>query len=306
MYATLATQFSEYHALFKTNLRHSIQSLGCCDAYRRNGRPTRGTGKQVNIILGRTILIMVAVLAIVACSSTDKRVVNTIPLPGSPEPGTEADIAELASAIAALGADISVEEAETVARISYEHTYDLALQYEITDTALVHNVKVNLGIKPRGLCRQWAVDMEKRFGEIELETLEIHRAIGALVGIDHSTVIVSRRGESMYDGIVIDPWRKGGTLTWVRTREDTQWGWEPQFSELDRSAYDLALENGQDTIVYSIDDKPPRCLVVADGRPQSRQITSSTNLARCAKGEYRWMLNEATFADGNSGLLPPS
>ncbi|WP_253913136.1 hypothetical protein [Pseudoruegeria sp. HB172150] len=151
-----------------------------------------------------------------------------------PLPGTEADIAELTQAILALGSDIDPDEAARAARVSYEATHELAIQYQITDPALVHNTKVNLGLKPRGLCKHWAEDMEARLLAEKFQTLSILRAIGELVGIDHSTAVISPKGGDIYDGIVVDPWRKGGTLTWIATAEDTAWGWAPRLEVLAR------------------------------------------------------------------------
>ncbi len=204
-------------------------------------------------------------------------------LPGSPPPGTEADIAELTAAILALGPGVDPAEAGRAARVSYEYTYRLALEYQITDPALVHNFKVNRGWKPRGLCKHWAEDMERRLLAENFQTLQIHRAIGALVGVDHSTAIISRRGDSMYDGIVVDPWRRGGRLTWIRTDIDTAWGWEPQFKVLDEQARRVASEQGLDRIVYRVENKPARCLVVADDPSFSGGITSTTDMTRCAR-----------------------
>ena len=196
------------------------------------------------------------------------------------------EISELILALQALGPEVDPEEAARAARVSFEHTHQLAIEYQITDPALIHNIKVNMGIKPRGLCKHWAEDMDKRLVAESFETLTIHRAIGALIGVDHSTVIISRRGDSMYDGIVVDPWRKGGILTWIATKDDTSWGWEPQYEVLDRFAREAARERGLDTYIYSVEGKTPRCLIVASDAGPINSIPSTTNLSMCtgAKG----------------------
>ena len=223
-----------------------------------------------------------SILALPACAATQPDLLKR----GIPGSATEADISALTVALQALGPEVDPEEAARAARVSYEHTRQLAIEYQITDPALIHNVKVNLGTKPRGLCKHWAEDMEKRLVPENFETLTIHRAIGALVGVDHSTVIISRRGDSMYDGIVVDPWRKGGVLTWIATIEDTSWGWEPQFEVLDRLARKTAHERGLDTYIYSVEGKPPRCLVVAGDAGAVKAIPSTTDMSMCtgAKG----------------------
>ena len=201
------------------------------------------------------------------------------PLLGSPKPGTPEDAMELERAILALGPGVDPAEAERAARMSYEHTYRLALEYRIVDPALIHNNKVNLGLKPRGLCKHYAEDMERMLRAQDFQTLDVHRAIGAVIGIDHSTAIISRRGDDMYDGIVLDPWRRGGRLTWIPTREDTAWGWRPQFAVLDEQVEAMAREKGLDRVMYTVEDKSPRCLILSD--PAVGAVRSTNDLSRC-------------------------
>ncbi len=137
----------------------------------------------------------------------------------------------LAAEIQALGPGVDREEAQRAARVAFERTAELARAYRITDPPLVHNAKVNMGLKPRGLCWQWADDMESRMAAEGFETLELHRAIANWqnpILIDHSTLIVSARGDSLFDGIVLDPWRKGGRLTHVPTDADPDYTWHPR------------------------------------------------------------------------------
>nr|WP_216665386.1 hypothetical protein [Pseudoruegeria sp. HB172150] len=193
------------------------------------------------------LIAFAALLALSACAENPQGVPY-----GTPPPGSEEDIQKLEDAILSLGPGINPVEAARAARVSYVATHELALDYEITDSALIHNIKVNNGTKPRGLCKHWAEDMEKRLVAEDFETLTIHRAIGRRV-LDHSTAIISRRGDSMYDGIVIDPWRLGGELTWIPTRQDTEWGWQPRKVVLDRRAAILASEMGLERIDYRVE-----------------------------------------------------
>lgn len=141
-----------------------------------------------------------------------------------------ARISELTRAIMDLGPGVDPSEAARAARIAYVHTDELAAAYRITDPPLIHNTKVNLGLKPRGLCWHWAEDMEKRLLAEKFQTLDLHRAIAnhdKLFRIEHSTAIIGRRGAPMGAGIVLDPWRKGGRLTWVPVLADRAYDWVP-------------------------------------------------------------------------------
>ena len=211
------------------------------------------------IIFAKLLLSFMLLLG--ACTAQVERVQGT--LPGTPPPGTEVEIQQLADAILGLGPSVDPLEAKAAARASYRHTHELAIEYQITDRALIHNIKVNAGLKPRGLCKHWAQDMEKRLKEEDFQTLTLHRAIGTMVGFDHSTVIISQKGDDMFEGIVVDPWREGGELTWIATEEDKRWGWRPQFEVLDPIVAETARVRGHDSIVFVPEGgEVPRCLVL--------------------------------------------
>lgn len=165
------------------------------------------------------LMSVLAVLLVAGCG---------VGSPDGPPRAEQAEIAELAGALRALGPDVDPEEASRAAQIAYTYTHQLALEYQITDPPLIHNMKVNHGLRRRGLCWHWADDMEARLKQENFRTLTLRRAIANADNpfrIDHSTVIISRIGDGMFDGIVIDPWRQGGVLYWSPTRADTRYNW---------------------------------------------------------------------------------
>lgn len=148
-----------------------------------------------------------------------------------PTRGTPAEVAALAQSLAALSPDVDAAEAQRAAALSYRYTAELAVAYQITDGPLIHNTKVNAGRKPRGLCYHWAEDLERLLGTAGFQTLEIQRAIAnadSLLLIEHSTAVITARGAPMTSGVVIDPWRKGGTLFWAPVAQDTRYTWKPR------------------------------------------------------------------------------
>ncbi len=143
------------------------------------------------------------ILLVSGCASTS---------PNGPPPEKH-QIEALEMGLLALGAEVDPAEAARAARISFEYAHQLAIEYGVTDPPLIHNYKVNRGLRPRGLCYQWAEDMEARLLQENFQTLDVHRAIGnpdKVFRIDHSTAILSRRGDTMFQGVVVDPWRNGG------------------------------------------------------------------------------------------------
>ncbi|TMM50825.1 hypothetical protein [Sulfitobacter sabulilitoris] len=146
-------------------------------------------------------------------------------------PVGDAQIAALTRDLVALGPQVDPEEAARAARIALVYPRQLARDYGVTDSAIVHNMKVNAGQRPRGLCWHWADDMESRLAAENFQTLRLHRAIanaGRLWRIDHSTVIASAAGEDWHEGLVLDPWRFGGPLYWGPPAEDKSYAWRPR------------------------------------------------------------------------------
>ncbi|WP_132950465.1 hypothetical protein [Rhodovulum bhavnagarense] len=160
-------------------------------------------------------LALVATIALAACAT-------------APEMSGHAAVDSLSAAIRALGPEVDAGEAERAAAVAYSETAALARSYQITDPPLVHNMKVNMGLRPRGLCWHWAEDMERRLKQEGFETLEVRRAIANADNpfrIDHSTAILTRRGDPFDRGIVLDPWRQGGVLFWAPVGEDDRYHW---------------------------------------------------------------------------------
>ena len=141
------------------------------------------------------------------------------------------EVARLARGIAALSGEIDPQEARRAADIAINYPMVLRARYQVEDRALIHNMKVNAGRKPRGLCWHWAQDLQDRLAREGFQTLTLHRAIAnahTRLLIDHSTVIISARGDTMEQGMVLDPWRFGGVLYWAPTREDEKYDWVPR------------------------------------------------------------------------------
>lgn len=163
------------------------------------------------------VICLVGALAMAGCV----RVANV--------PSTQDDrTLALRGAIMALSADVDRAEAQRAAEIAINYPLELRQIYGVTDPPLIHNTKVNLGQRSRGLCWHWADDLEKRLAEAGFETLDLHRAIAnaSSLLIDHSTVVLSAQGAAMEQGIVLDGWRRGGVLFWSQVKEDPRYKWE--------------------------------------------------------------------------------
>ncbi len=144
-------------------------------------------------------------------------------------PVTDQDVAALEQALLALGPDVDAAEAARAARLAYSVTADLKREYRITNSPLVHNAKVNMGLRERGLCYHWARDVQTRMTHGRFASLQFDRLVANAENpfrLEHSTAVVFARGDMWRNGIVLDPWRTGGTLHWDQVRDDVKYGWK--------------------------------------------------------------------------------
>ncbi|NVO57457.1 hypothetical protein HW561_16800 [Rhodobacteraceae bacterium B1Z28] len=140
------------------------------------------------------------------------------------------DVDALAQAIQNLGPEVDPAEAQRAATIAYTYSQQLAREWDVTDPAIIHNAKIINGFREYGLCNDWAEAITARLRRENFRTLDLHWATSPPTPfrIIHHSSLISAKGDSMYDGIILDPWRNSGVLFWAPVREDTRYNWRPR------------------------------------------------------------------------------
>jgi len=120
------------------------------------------------------------------------------------------------------------EEARRIAATAVHKSAQLYRQFEVDTSPRLHNLMINLGLRERGLCYDWAGDLQTELSRLQLHTYVLHPAVahrGSLF-LEHSSIVVSTRGKPFESGLVLDAWRYSGDLFWVRVGHDT-YDWQP-------------------------------------------------------------------------------
>ena len=181
----------------------------------------------------KTVYLLLASLAMIflsACSSIhyDGAYVNNKGSTVVPaiNPADEKKINDLYQAIMSLGPNIIPSEARFVAREAVLYPKVLANRYQLTSPPLYHNVLVNYGYRPRGLCYQWTHDMAEQINR-PMKSLQFHHGVAFRRNYwrEHNTLVVTAKGQPFETGIVLDPWRHSGTLFWSRVKDDKKYPW---------------------------------------------------------------------------------
>lgn len=137
-------------------------------------------------------------------------------LAGCASPGTaNTSATKLAERLQCLGPSVSRGEATLAAETAHAYSLQLAKEYRVVRPAILHNVLVNLGLRQRGLCFQWADDLSAKLQSLNLETLQLHRGVACLeTRREHSSVVLTAPQQTFDNGVVLDAWRHSGRLYW--------------------------------------------------------------------------------------------
>ena len=137
------------------------------------------------------------------------------------------------------GADPS--ETRRLAREAVSGSLELRQRYEVTSPPLWHNTLVNLGVKKRGLCWHWADDLYRRLKRLRLRTLKIlpvGASIGSYWGEHNALAVLPARstGFPLGKAVLLDPWRGGGRLFFIRVEADPEYRWSVRWERLGHPA----------------------------------------------------------------------
>ncbi len=159
-----------------------------------------------------------------------------LPLAACVNPGTPAQRSQRATLLAAdlvqLSATVHPREAAQLAEAAVEQSAQLAAQYRPMHIAWLNNNLVNSGVRDRGLCWHWRDDLFPHLFALKLRTLDLHLASARRgEAFEHNAIVVTENGGRFEDGIVLDPWRRGGVLFWEKVKADRH-PWLPLPREL--------------------------------------------------------------------------
>ncbi len=180
---------------------------------------------HITLLLGSLLLLSACTNVRYKDVSYDaKRKITTVSAITSAE---QNKILALKKALMSLGPHIDPQEAAFVAREAVMYPMVLANQYQLVSPPLLQNVLVNYGYRKNGLCWQWTRDMGKQLGKKPLKTLDFHHAVAFRRNYwkEHNTLVVSAKGKTVADGIVLDPWRNSGNLYWNFVKRDSKYPW---------------------------------------------------------------------------------
>ena len=136
------------------------------------------------------------------------------------------NIAKITRMLVSLGPATDPAEAALIAETAVRTGAECAERYGVNLSPDFHNMLVNRGLRPRGLCWQFTWDMAAALGPLKPKTFDYHWCVADWTEREeHNTIVVTARGGLYKEGITLDPWISSGVVTsnYVLRDKTHQW-----------------------------------------------------------------------------------
>lgn len=116
--------------------------------------------------------------------------------------------------------------AQRFADTAVYRSLQLRQQYGVRLSPWMHNVEVNSGTRPRGLCYHYADDLRDSLRPIATPYWSVYKIKAKpKTPREHNALSITRIGDTWQNGIVLDGWRNAGIL-YVGPVQGDKYPWE--------------------------------------------------------------------------------
>jgi len=113
-----------------------------------------------------------------------------------------------------------------MAKFSLYYTKVLANKYELIISPNFQNFLINIGVRKRGFCYNYADDLVYALSNRGYKSFKLYRIIHKKGSIrEHSAVLVSSHDNSD-KGVILDGWRGAGELFYSLLKDDSEYEWK--------------------------------------------------------------------------------
>ncbi len=130
------------------------------------------------------------------------------------------DVQKLSKMISSLSPTIDKNEALDIALFSTSYTKRLANSYELVGTPKFQNFLINIGLKKKGYCYNYANDLAYALLRRGYKSVSIYRAAHKrFTYFEHNCVVITPK-ERNDIGVILDGWRNAGVLYFDYMKDD--------------------------------------------------------------------------------------
>ena len=130
------------------------------------------------------------------------------------------DVQKLSKEITSLSPTIDKKEAMDIALFSTSYTKRLANSYKLVGSPRFQNFLINIGLKKKGYCYNYANDLAYALLHRGYKSVSIYRAAHKkYTYFEHNCVVITPR-ERNDIGVILDGWRNAGKLYFDYMKND--------------------------------------------------------------------------------------
>jgi len=132
----------------------------------------------------------------------------------------------LQNKLQSLSTSVNPREAQDMSVFALNYTKVLANKYEVILSPNFHNFLINIGLKSRGLCYNYADDLSLALKQRAYQSFRLYRVIHKKGTIrEHSAVLV-RAKDRDDKAVILDGWRNSGILYFSYLKDDSNYNWK--------------------------------------------------------------------------------
>ena len=141
-------------------------------------------------------------------------------------PSDNPKVIKLTNELVSLDSSIDANEAKDLARFSISYTKKLANSYGLVLSPNFQNFLINIGIKKKGYCYNYADDLGYALIKRGYKSFDIYRIIHKKGSIFEHNAIMITPHYTTKKGVVLDGWRDAGRLFFARVKDDKEYRWK--------------------------------------------------------------------------------
>ena len=174
--------------------------------------------KKYNFVIMKFYLLFFLLIFANGCAIKYK---NIKPIDNSPK------VTKLQKLLTSLSPTIDKNEAHDLAVFANYYTKKLANEYDLVGSPNFQNFLINIGLKKKGYCYNYAFDLAdalKKRGYKTIDFYWISHKKGTI--FEHNAVLATPK-EYNTNGVILDGWRNAGELYFSLLKNDKEYqGWK--------------------------------------------------------------------------------
>ncbi len=137
-----------------------------------------------------------------------------------------AKVIKLQNMLISLSPTIDKKEAHDLAVFANYYTKKLANDYKLVGSPNFQNFLINIGLKEKGYCYNYAFDLAKALKQRGYKTIDFYWIVHKKGTIFEHNAVLATPINTYKKGIILDGWRNAGKLFFARLKDDKKYQWK--------------------------------------------------------------------------------